>query len=308
MKTDSSRPYLLAIALFAIHLTATGCSSHHPKHIIDTHIHLYDTDRPEGVPWPPKSETRIYRPVLPAEFHQVAERTGVTGTVVVEASPILSDNDWVLAVTQEDELFVALVASLKPDAPDFAKQLDRLCQDPRFVGIRPRVNQPKTPLEPNYIKGLQLLAEREKTLDLLSHTFPLDEVAELAKRVPDLHIIVNHLAGVHANGQAPPQEWLRQIERLAAQPNVYCKMSGIFQQAKQRPAPTDPTHYKPYFDAMWEAFGEDRIIYGSNWPVTQLAGDYPDQFSIIYNYVQEKQALDKVFWKNANTAYRLGLE
>ena len=296
---------LFIIAIFTIN---SGCATSAPKHIIDTHIHLYDTDRPQGVPWPPKSETKIYRPTLPDDYRQVAEQSGITGMIVVEASPILADNDWVLSVTEGDELFIALVASLNPDAADFVKQLEHLCEDPRFVGIRPRVSQPNSPIESNYLKGLSLLAKRGKTLDLLAHTFKLEDVAEVARRVPDLRIIVNHLAGVHVNGQAPPEEWLKQIELLAAQPNVYIKMSGIFQQAKTRPASTDPDHYVPFFDAIWEAFGEDRIIYGSNWPVTQVAGDYPGQFGMIYDYVRDKGALDKVFWQNANTAYRLGLE
>ena len=298
------------IAMFGLALCIAGCASPGPRHIIDTHIHLYDTSRPGGVPWPPKEETTIYRPVLPNEYRRVARQSGVTGTLVVEASPIIADNDWVLSATENDELFIGLVASLKPDAPDFEQQLDRLCQDPRFVGIRPRLNQPDSPLEPAYLQGLAMLAERGKTLDLLAHTFPLDDIAEVGKRVPNLRIVVNHLAGIHANGQALPEELIAKIDRLAKQPNIYCKMSGIFQQSKSRPAPIDPAHYKPAFDAVWNAFGEDRITYGSNWPVTNVAGEYATQFDIIYEYVKAKgrPALDKVFWLNANRVYGLGLE
>jgi L-fuconolactonase len=312
-----------ALVLLCAALLVAGCSneqprhteqpqhaSQRPRHIVDTHIHLYDTSRPGGVPWPPEKEAAIYRPILPVEFKSVAGECGVTATVVVEASPILADNDWVLSVTKDDPAFVALVASLKPDAKEFAAELDRLCKDPRFVGIRPRLDQPASPLEPACLKGLKLLAERGKTLDLLSHTFKLTDVAELAGQVPELRIVVNHLAGVHADGAAPPQSWLDEIAQLANHPNVYCKMSGIFQQSKTRPAPTDPAHYKPVFDAVWKAFGEDRIIYGSNWPVTNLAGDYASQFQLIYDYVASKgqPALENVFWRNANRVYHLNLK
>lgn len=278
-------------------LLLVGCSASRPERILDTHIHLYDPRRPEGVPWPSKTDAVLYRAVLPDEFRALARDHGVSAAVVVEASPWLEDNRWLLDLTRGDELFPGVVGNLKPGAPDFAASLARFSADPRFAGIRARPG-----LDDRSIADLRLLATRGKSLDLLRP--PPGLAAEIARRVPDLTIVLDHLADAKVDGGAPSKAWLDEIRAAAAFPNVYCKLSGLDQQAGKT---ADLEHFRSTLDALWAAFGEERLMYGSNWPVTLLHTDYGTHLGWVLDYVRPKgrAAMDKVFWRNAVKAYRL---
>lgn len=280
-------------------LLLAGCSAARPERILDTHIHLYDPRRPEGVPWPAKGDAVLYRPVLPAEFHALAREHGVAAAVVVEASPWLEDNRWILDLTRGDAFFPGVVGNLKPGAPDFSSALARFAADPRFVGIRARPG-----LDDRSIADLRLLAARGKSLDLLRP--PPGLAAEIARRVPELTIVLDHLADAKVAAGPPARAWLDDVRAAAAFPNVYVKLSGLDQQAGKA---ADLELFRPTLDALWSSFGEERLMYGSNWPVTLLHTDYRTHLDWVIDYVRPKgrEAMDKVFWRNAVKAYRLRL-
>ena len=104
--------------------------------IIDTHTHFYDPHRPQGVPWPPKDNALLYRPVFPEHFKALAEPEGVTGTVVVEASAWLEDNQWILDLAEDDPFILGLVGHIDPGTETFGPQLAHYAAHPRFLGIR----------------------------------------------------------------------------------------------------------------------------------------------------------------------------
>lgn len=127
------------------------------KHLIDTHIHLFDPNRPDGIPWPPSDDKVLYKPHLPAEFSGLAKPAGVTGVVIVEASDRLEDNRWVLDQVQGDPFYVALVGNIDPYRKDFAKQLKQLKKDKRFVGIRARNSEPIDYNDPQVLESFSKL-------------------------------------------------------------------------------------------------------------------------------------------------------
>jgi L-fuconolactonase len=104
--------------------------------IIDTHIHLFDPGRPGGVPWPAKTDTALYKPALPERYKSIAGPFGVVGAIVIEASNLVSDNDWVLNVAANYPIIVGMVGDLIPGTPTYQKDLDRLHANPLFLGIR----------------------------------------------------------------------------------------------------------------------------------------------------------------------------
>ncbi len=281
-------------------------------HLIDTHIHLYDTTREGGVPWPPPSDKVLYKPHLPAEFHQVSKSAGVTGVVIVEASDRLVDNSWVLNLVSDDDYFVALVGNIDPYREDFTQQLSKLAEDKRFVGVRARNAKPIDYADAKVLENFRALAAHNKSLDFLCNGQGIkgvQDVDALARAVPELTIVVDHVLGYDVDGKLPGKEWLAAVHRLAENKNVYCKVSGLYQRCTIQPAPQEISHYKTLLDVLWKEFGSERLIYGSNWPCTKKSGDYASFVRLVNSYFQSKgqAAVDGYFWKNAAKAYRLDL-
>ena len=275
--------------------------------VIDTHIHLYDTTRNGGVPWPRPSDQVLYRPVLPEHYDQVTKANGITATVIVEASDRVEDNQWVLdLVAHNPKHYVGIVGNLPVGTPEFAKHLERFAKDKRYVGIRLR-SFPEGVGEFNDAvwRDLKLLSDKGLTLDVLMANYDLDDVMLIAKRLPKLKILINHLTGLIINGGAAEAAWTKKVKAAAKYPNVSCKVSGIFQRSNRSPAPKKVSFYAPIFEVVYEAFGEDRIIYGSNWPVTDRGGEYGEQLAIINEYfsAKGKGVAEKLFWKNAAKFY-----
>ena len=298
---------LLSIVL--LHVFATGCGSPRSIPIVDTHIHLYDTTRAEGVPWPPESDTVLYRPVLPPDYAKVCEENGITATVIVEASGLLADNQWVLDLVKDDpDRYIGLVGSLEVGTPDFAANLKKLSGDPRYVGIRMRERSRGDGYFNDAVwRDLKLLADLDQTLDVLMFEFSLQDVDMIAQLIPHLKILINHVAGADINGKPVDPVWAKDLALAARNPNVYCKVSGLFQQSHQQPSPVDLAFYKPVLDELWKTFGEDRLVYGSNWPVTDRGGSYASYKAVVMEFLEPKgqTAMEKILAGNAYSFYGL---
>ena len=239
----------------------------------------------------------------------------MTGVVIVEASPRVDDNDWVLNLVNDDDFFVGLVGNADPLKPSFQKNLDRLKADPRFVGIRFHLMNRETGIsgDPQLLKNLRLLADAGLALDVLMNEEgpkTIDEVSRIAGQVPNLRIVVNHVLGYNIDGKLPNQTCITAVNRLAKNPNVSVKISGLYQRSTTQPAPQSIDYFQGLLDILWNAFGSERLIYGSNWPVTKKTGDYASFVRLVSTYFSDKgqAAAESFFWKNASTAYRLKLE
>lgn len=307
MNVTFDRRSFLAAATLAVGGCATSPRAHFP--ITDTHTHFYDPTRPQGVPWPDKDDPILYRPVLPTEYRRLAEPLGITGTLVVEASPWIEDNQWVLDLAAKDSFIVGLVGHLKPGHPDFAAQLDRFARNPLFRGIRTGLWDVKIEAgRPEFIRDLELLAERNLALDLLIGPDQLKTAALVGKKVPGLRIVVNHCANVPIDSQQPPNAWVEGIVACHYQPNINLKVSGLVEGTGRTDgtAPASVDFYRRVLDAVWGAFGEDRIVYGSNWPVSARFASLATVQRLVYEYFGShgSTAAQKYFHTNAKRIYR----
>jgi predicted TIM-barrel fold metal-dependent hydrolase len=285
------------------------------RSIVDTHIHFYQPSRPGGVAWPPReAATMLYRDVLPSEYKVLARAHGIAAAGIVEASPLVEDNAWVLDLVRGDEFFRFFVAHLQVGEPGFIDDLDRLADDPRVVGIRSYQWSP-TPitLDAAQLRDLHELARRGMTLDLLSRgvTNPKPRVEALCNAVPALRVIVDHLGG--ARGATPDPEWERAMRRLAAHcPNLHIKFSSfcdMYQVGDGNapwPAPADLAAYRAHFDVLMDAFGASRLVWGSNWPVCELGGGLAQQIALAEDYLAPlgDDVRDQVMFRNASAFYR----
>jgi len=188
-----------------------------------------------------------------------------------------------------------------------------LKNDKRFVGVRARAAKPIDFSHDLVLANLGMLAEHDLTMDYLTNgggIAGIETVARLARTIPNLQIVVDHCLGYNFDGKPPSPQWIRAVERLAASPNVYCKISGLYQRSVPQPAPQDPEHYRAVLDIFWKNFGMKRLIYGSNWPVTKHTGSYASFLKLVDTYFAGKgqEARERYYWKNAAAAYRLPLK
>ncbi|HEY2250638.1 MAG TPA: amidohydrolase family protein [Planctomycetaceae bacterium] len=269
--------------------TLVAADSKSDLDIIDCHTHFYDPTRPAGIPWP-QPGTPLYRPVLPKHLRELKQFRRVTGTVIVEASPRLEDNAWLLELAQDDPFIVGIVGHLDPGTPDFAKHVKRFTANPLFRGIRVSSNLVQEFLKKGTFTDLKLLADHDLALDVNGGPDTPALVARLAKELPPLRIVQNHIGNVRITAEAPPRDWQEGIRAAASQPNVYCKISALVEGAARdgKKAPGDLAFYRPYIDVVWNAFGAERVIYGSDWPVSESAADYETMQRIVMEYAFEK--------------------
>jgi len=282
-----------------------------PTPIIDTHIHLFDPTRPQGVPWPERSDAILYKPALPERYRRVTKGLGIVGAIEVEASPWFEDNQWVLDVAAKDTIIVGTVGDLEPGKPDFRKNLERFQRNPLFRGIRygnlwnRNLGGPLS--QPEFISDLEALADANLALDSANPDPALIEaLVRLVDRVPSLRVVVDHLPQLD-----PPTEKLARdayevnLRELGKRPQVYVKVSEVLRRVDGR-VPIDLDFYKSRLDEIWEIFGRDRLLYGSDWPNSDKWGTYSQVLSIVRAYFTSKgrAAAEKFFWRNSVRAYR----
>ena len=202
-------PYLLAPELSRVQdyrsqrLVATEITRKETVVIIDTHTHFYDPTRPEGVPWPSANDEVLYRTVLPEDFRKLAEPVGVTGTVVVEASAWLEDNQWILDLAENDSLIVGLVGHVDANRPEFKSEIERFATHPLFRGIRAGGGYFNDLDEGSFLTDMEFLATKELELDVILSVAQWDGLIALAERIPELPVVINHVAGARIDGNAP---------------------------------------------------------------------------------------------------------
>lgn len=276
---------------------------------IDAHTHFYDPTRAQGVPWPSKDDALLYRPVLPEELKRLTRGLPISGTIVIEASPWLEDNQWLLDLAAREPFIVGVVGRLNTARDEFAGQLARFAKDKRFRGIRINHDELQAALaHPPQLNRIKLLVEHDLELDVNGGPQMPADVARLARAVPDLRITINHAANLKIDGKAVPEDWLSGMRAAAAGERVYCKVSALVEGTRKThgDAPSDVDFYRPVLDALWKTFGEDRLIYGSNWPVSDRAAPYATVYRIVSTYFKDKGrgVLEKFFRGNALAAYR----
>jgi len=270
---------------------------------IDTHTHFYDPTRKQGVPWPPPSEELLYRPHYPREFQTLTKAHRVVGTIVIEASPWVEDNQWILDLAKDDPFIVGFIGNLKLGEPAFAANLGRFGANPLFRGLRVGEKLLAEGLGQKAFEGdLQRLGERAMTLDVLGGEAMLPAVARVVKVAPKLRVVIDHLP--FAMWDNAPAAMRRALAEVAALPQVYAKVSNVVRRVDGRVL-EDPAAYHPALDTLWELFGADRLVFGSNWPVSNRVAPYASLHKIVADYfgARGQVAAEKYFWKNSLAAY-----
>jgi predicted TIM-barrel fold metal-dependent hydrolase len=281
-----------------------------PIPIIDCHIHLFDQTRPQGAPYS-GGGTPSTEPSLPLRYRRLAAPLGIVGAIEVEASPWVEDNLWVLQVEEKDPMMVGTIGNLQPEKPEFKEYLDRYHKNKLFLGIRYGnlwgYNLAAQVSNPVFIEGLKLMRQADLAMDTANPRPDLMEaVLRIVDKVEGLRIILDHLpsmmGGLDASGRAGVERTLRE---LAKRRQVFVKLSQVLRLVEGK-ASTDAALYKPALDYLFDMFGEDQVIFGSDWPNQFAADNLPAIVKIVQDYFATKgrRAAEKYFWRNSLAAYK----
>jgi len=282
-----------------------------PIPIIDAHIHLFDPTRPQGAPYsgprPAPGQTPIA--AYPDRYRRLASPLGVVGAIKVEASPWIEDNLWVLEVAQRDPIIVGVVGNLEPEKPEFPEYLDRYHKNPLFRGIRCGNlwgrDIAKQSADPAFISGLKRLADADLVMDTANPRVSLlDAILRISDAVPTLRIVLDHLPALDPSReeQAAYDAALREIGK---RPQIFVKLSEIIHRVNGQVA-TELGAYRARLDTLMGVFGEDRVVFGSDWPNSDGVAPVDKIFAVAAAYFREKprSVSEKYFWKNSVAAYK----
>lgn len=241
---------------------------------VDAHHHLWNLTKTE-YPWLTSELAVIYRTFEAAELEPLMQAAGINKTIIVQAMNSYDDTDYMLQAAADFAWIGGVVGWVPLDQPSEAKrQLTVYAKNPLFKGVRHIVsleNDPDWIIRDEVIVGLKVLASFGMSFDFVAE-FPnhLKHVPELSRLVPELKIVIDHLA-------KPPiktkqwEPWASQLAESAKNPNVYAKISGLNTAASEQ---WSATEIKPYIDYAIKCFSAERIMFGSDWPVSLLAGKY----------------------------------
>ena len=239
--------------------------------IIDAHQHFWRISRGDYF-WMDDSVAGIRKDYLPAHLAPLAARCGITGTVAVQAAESLAETEFLLQLAEADPLVKGVVGwiDLTGEVDD---QLARIAH-PALRGIRPMlqdIEEAAWVLREDVLHGLRKVAAAGLRMDGLIRPRHLRVVAELARRIPELPIVIDHCAKPAFAGTDPGAAWRDGMAALSECPGVYCKLSGLV--TEFGPGWTVEA-LRPVFDHVVSVFGAERLMWGSDWPVLDLAGDY----------------------------------
>lgn len=251
--------------------------------VIDAHQHFWDRRNTQfDYTWQDAEPLApICRNFMPPDLQPHLVHAGVDYTVFVQTQHNLAENRWILGLADNYPFIVGVVGWVDLASPAVADQLAEFKDHDKFVGIRHIVqDEPNDDfiIRPDILRGLKVLQKQGIPYDLLFYVKHLRHAATVARHVPDLPLVIDHLSKPRIKDHAI-DDWLPYLKTAAECDNVYCKLSGMITEADWRKWTADDL--KPYVHAALDAFGPERCMYGSDWPVCELAGTYQQVYEAI---------------------------
>ncbi len=275
--------------------------------LIDAHHHLWKYSTAD-YGWITPEMRVIRRDFLPQNLEELMHHFGIEGTVAVQARQTLEETDWLLGLAAEHPLIRGVVGWVPlTEGAEVKKHLDRFAGNKRLRGVRHVIQDEADPryiLRKDFNEGVRELRAYGLRFDILIFERHLPAAIEFVDRHPNQTFILDHVAKPRIKDKilAP---WDRNMRELAKRQNVYCKLSGMVTEA-------DPRHWtpeglQPYIDVVLAAFGPRRVMYGSDWPVMLLAGDYARWFGTVQNAIGRlsKSEQERIMGGTAAEAYGL---
>ena len=256
---------------------------------IDCHQHFWSLQR-NDYDWLTSDLEPLYRDFLPDELSGKLKKNGIEGTVLVQAAATVEETRYLLDLASQHPFVKGVVGWVDFESEDVLSTLTELAQNPLFKGVRPMIQEIKDDkwiLSPNFEAVFDKLIELDLTFDALIKPQHIKIIDTLAKRFPDLKIVIDHcakpeLTRFKTNSNA--NQWFFDIASISINKNVYCKLSGVLTEAGESP---DFLLIRNVMDHILKSFGARRVMWGSDWPVVNLASDYDNWFNVVKIFLEE---------------------
>lgn len=274
--------------------------------LIDSHQHFWHYDSAKHI-WMNDEMTVLKTDYLPTDLEPLLKKCDLDGCVAVQANQAEVENDFLLALANQYDFIKGIVGWVDLKASTVADRLEYYQQFPKIKGFRHIIHdEPELDfmLQPSFLKGVSLLKNYGYTYDILIFTEHLPNTKTFVKALPNQPFVIDHIAKPNIK-KGEIDTWKKQMKEIASFENVYCKLSGMVTEADW--SSWEKEDFTKYLDAVVEAFGVDRLMYGSDWPVCTLAANYEQQFGIVKDYFSRfsKAEQDQIFGINAYDFYQL---
>ena len=273
---------------------------------IDAHQHFWHYE-PERHSWITDDMQRIRRDFLPTDLQPVLSAAGIAGCIAVQADQSEEESHFLLQLAAENDFIKGVVGWVNLSSPALESRLEYYAQQARLCGFRHIVQAEPDPnflLRDKFKTGISLLERFDFTYDILVFPHQLGAVLELVRLFPNQKFIIDHIAKPYIK-DGYYDGWANQMKAIAQYENVYCKVSGMVTEADWTNWQYDD--FVPYLDLVFQAFGTQRIVYGSDWPVCLVAAEYSTMKSIVDQYITAFSETEKeqIMGKNAIQFYNL---
>ncbi|AMQ57366.1 amidohydrolase family protein [Algoriphagus sanaruensis] len=258
---------------------------------LDAHQHFWHYD-PKRQEWITPEMGRIRRNFVPADLYPLLQEVQIDGCIAVQAEESLRETDFLLDLAQEHEWIMGVVGWADLGQDNLDEVLDQYSNQEKLVGFREvlQAKDPRYMLRDEFVRGMQKLKERGYTYDLLLFPHHLEAALELVKKCPEQRMVIDHLAKpLIKDGEW--RDWKKKISLLAEREMIYCKISGMVTEADWKKWTSDDL--TPYMEIALELFGPERLMFGSDWPVCLVAGEYEQVYKVVDDFISPLSPSEK---------------
>lgn len=273
--------------------------------IIDAHHHFWQVSRGD-YGWMTPDLGPLLRDFGPEDLAPLNEAAGITRTILVQAAETEAETDFLLGIADRTDFVAGVVGWLDMTSPDFSRRLDHYAAQPKWLGLRPMLQEhnPDLIAQPAFRAALSEVARRDIPFDILTFPRHMPEMRAALAATPGLRGIVDHISKPDMT-QEDLGQWGRDIEGFAAHPQLMCKISGMVTEAG---ADWSAERIRPFLRHVAHAFGPERLVFGTDWPVCTLAATHAEVTELARTLLGElytQDDLNKIFHTNAARFYRL---
>ena len=250
---------------------------------------------------------KLQKDFLPEDLKPILQKNNLDGSIIIQAVQNEQETDFLLKLTVKHSFIKGVVGWTDLNAPDVEESLFELSKNVCLKGFRHTIYDEKGEFlkDPSFQNGISKLKQFNFTFDLLIFDYQLNSAIDLVERFPDQPFVLDHLGKPEIHSGAPSKEWMKKIKALAVNKNVYAKLSGIFSLSGSSESKKE--QIKLFLDFMVDAFGVDRLMFGSDWPVCNVSASYEAALKLVEEHLSgfSDDSKNKIFGENAANFYNL---